>query len=115
MRSNYCWKNVMASTKQRLLTTTLVSFTVCVIFVRLCYGMGDVANVVYMEAKNRSKEMRDIVEAKLDDVDDNLRQAFKAMEEVCHRTFLNPKVRVLNRIGMTVDQSARTKRGSSER
>ena len=59
--------------------------------------MGYVANVVYIEAKERSKELLDIGKAKLDDVDDELRRTFKAMEEVCHRTFRNAKVGVLNR------------------
>lgn len=39
------------------------------------------ANVVYIEAKERSKELLDISKAKLDDVDDELRRTFQAMEE----------------------------------
>jgi hypothetical protein len=40
--------------------------------------------VAYVEAKERSKELLDISKAKLDDVDDELRRTFQAMEEVCH-------------------------------
>jgi hypothetical protein len=42
------------------------------------------ANAVYIEAKERSKELLDISKAKLDDVDDELRRTFQVMEEVCH-------------------------------
>jgi hypothetical protein len=106
----------MASIRQRSLTSTLVSFTgICVVFVYLYGGMGHVANVVYIEAKERSKELLDISKAKLDDVDDELRRTFQAMEEVCYRTFRKAKNRVLNSMGMTVRQSARTKRGSIKR
>lgn len=56
---------------------------ICVIFVSL-YGLVDYkANGVYIEAKERSKELLDISKAKLDDVDDELRRTFQAMEEVC--------------------------------
>jgi hypothetical protein len=107
MRLSHCWKNAMASTRQRSLTSTLVSFIgICVIFVRLFGGMGYVANVVYIEAKERSKELLDISKAKLDDVDDDLRRTFQSMEEVCSWTFRNPKVCLLNSMGMTVRQSA---------
>jgi hypothetical protein len=44
---------------------------------------GYVANAVYIQAKERSKELLDISKAKLDDVDDELRRTFQAMEEVC--------------------------------
>jgi len=71
------------------------------------------ANVVYIETKERSKELLDISKAKLDDVDDELRQTFQAMEEVRHWSFC--KVRMLNDMGTTVRQGARTKRGSIER
>jgi len=39
------------------------------------------ANAVYIEAKERSKELLDISKAKLDDVDDELRRTFQVMEE----------------------------------
>ncbi|KAI0290728.1 P-loop containing nucleoside triphosphate hydrolase protein [Russula brevipes] len=39
------------------------------------------ANAVYIQAKERSKELLDISKAKLDDVDDELRRTFQAMEE----------------------------------
>jgi len=39
------------------------------------------ANAAYIEAKERSKELLDISKAKLDDVDDELRRTFQAMEE----------------------------------
>ncbi|KAI9462755.1 P-loop containing nucleoside triphosphate hydrolase protein [Russula earlei] len=39
------------------------------------------ANAVYIELKERSKELLDISKAKLDDVDDELRKTFQAMEE----------------------------------
>jgi hypothetical protein len=42
------------------------------------------ANAAYTEAKERSKELLDISKAKLDDVDDELRRTFQAMEEVCY-------------------------------
>jgi hypothetical protein len=58
-----------------------------------------IANVVYIEAKERSKELLDISKAKLDDVDDELRQIFQAMEEVCFWIFRNSKARVLNSMG----------------
>ncbi len=77
--------------------------------------MDYLANVVYIEAKERSKELLDISKAKLDDVDDGLRRTFQAMEEVRHWTFCNPKSRVLNSMGMTVRKSARTKCGSTKR
>ncbi|KAH9983439.1 hypothetical protein BJV74DRAFT_797421 [Russula compacta] len=41
----------------------------------------NVANGVYIEAKERSKELLDISKAKLDEVDDDLRRTFQAMEE----------------------------------
>jgi hypothetical protein len=77
----------------------------------MCYssaygGMGYLANAVYIEAKERSKELLDISKAKLDDVDDDLRRTFQTMEEVSYQTLLQPKVRVLNSMGMTVRQSA---------
>jgi hypothetical protein len=50
----------------------------------ICDGPTYVANVAYVEAKERSKELLDISKAKLDDVDDELRRTFQAMEEVCH-------------------------------
>jgi len=50
----------------------------------LIYGPTYVANAAYIEAKERSKELLDISKAKLDDVDDELRRTFQAMEEVCH-------------------------------
>ena len=67
--------------------------------------MGYLANAVYIEAKERSKELLDISKAKLDDVDDDLRRTFQTMEEVSYQTLLQPKVRVLNSMGMTVRQS----------
>ena len=106
----------MASTRQRSQTLTLVSITdISVIFVRLWDGMGYLANAVYIEAKERSKELLDISKAKLDDVDDELRRTFQAMEEVCNRSSRVPSVRVLNNMDMTDRQSARTKRRSIER
>jgi hypothetical protein len=66
-----------------------------------------IANVVYIEAKERSKELLDISKAKLDDVDDELRRTFQAMEEVRHWIFCNPKARVLNGMGMD-SQAKRT-------
>jgi hypothetical protein len=63
--------------------------------------------VVYVEAKERSKELLDISKAKLDDVDDELRRTFQAMEEVRHWIFCNPKAHVLNDMGM-VSQAKRT-------
>jgi hypothetical protein len=77
--------------------------------------MGYVANVVYIEAKERSKELLDISKAKLDDVDDELRRTFQAMEEVCPWTLCNPKSPRAKEHGMTVRQGARTNRGSIER
>lgn len=68
--------------------------------------MGYLANAVYIEAKERSKELLDISKAKLDDVDDDLRRTFQTMEEVSYQTLLQPKVRVLNSMGVTVRQSA---------
>jgi hypothetical protein len=64
-----------------------------------------IANMVYIEAKERSKELLDISKAKLDDVDDELRRTFQAMEEVRYRIFCNPNARVLN--GMGVDSQAK--------
>jgi hypothetical protein len=55
-----------------------------VIFVCLYDWVDYIANVVYIEAKERSKELLDISKAKLDDVDDELRRTFQAMEEVRH-------------------------------
>jgi hypothetical protein len=106
MRSSHCWKNVTASTRQHLQISTPVSYTsLCVIVDHLCCAVGYVANVVYIEAKERSKELLDISKAKLDDVDDELRRTFQAMEEVCHLR-CNRKVRVLNSMCVTVRQSA---------
>jgi hypothetical protein len=42
-----------------------------------------VANAVYVREKERCKELLDISKAKLDEVDEDLRNEFKAMEEVC--------------------------------
>jgi hypothetical protein len=64
------------------------------------------ANAAYIEAKERSKELLDVSKAKLDDVDDELRRTFQAMEEVCHCGPRNPQVRVLNHIGTTVREGA---------
>ncbi len=61
--------------------------------------MDYIANVVYIEAKERSKELLDISKAKLDDVDDELRRTFQAMEEVRNWIFCNQKARVLNGVG----------------
>jgi hypothetical protein len=47
--------------------------------------MGYLANALYIEAKERSKELLDISKAKLDDVDDDLRRTFQAMEEVSYQ------------------------------
>lgn len=78
---------------------------ICVIFVCLCDWVYYIANVVYIEAKERSKELLDISKAKLDDVDDELRRTFQAMEEVRHWILLQSKARVLN--GMGVDSQAK--------
>lgn len=78
---------------------------ICVIFVCLYDWVYYIANVVYIEAKERSKELLDISKAKLDDVDDELRRTFQAMEEVRHWIFLQSKARVLN--GMGVDSQAK--------
>jgi hypothetical protein len=72
-----------------------------------------IANVVYIEAKERSKELLDISKAKLGDVDDELRRTFQAMEEVCLWIFCNLKARVLNGMGMD-SQAKRTKGGSAD-
>ena len=40
------------------------------------------ANVIYAKEKERCKELLDISKAKLDEVDEETRNAFKAMEEV---------------------------------
>ena len=40
------------------------------------------ANVIYVKEKERCKELLDISKAKLDEVDEETRNAFKAMEEV---------------------------------
>jgi hypothetical protein len=53
--------------------------------------MGYLANAVYIEAKERSKELLDISKAKLDDVDDDLRRTFQTMEEVSYQTLLQSK------------------------
>jgi hypothetical protein len=50
----------------------------------ICDGLAYSANAAYIEAKERSKELLDVSKAKLDDVDDELRRTFQAMEEVCH-------------------------------
>lgn len=55
---------------------------ICVILICLYDCVDYIANVVYIEAKERSKELLDISKAKLDDVDDELRRTFQAMEEV---------------------------------
>jgi hypothetical protein len=46
---------------------------------------------LYIEAKERSKELLDISKAKLDDVDDDLRRTFQAMEEVSNQTLSHSK------------------------
>ena len=80
---------------------------ICVIFVCSYDCVNCIANVVYIEAKERSKELLDISKAKLDDVDDELRRTFQAMEEVRHWIFCSPKARVLNGMGMD-SQAKRT-------
>ena len=55
-----------------------------VIFVRSRGWLAYSANAVYIEAKERSKELLDVSKAKLDDVDDELRRTFQVMEEVRH-------------------------------
>lgn len=80
---------------------------ICVILICLYDCVDYIANVVYIEAKERSKELLDISKAKLDDVDDELRRTFQAMEEVRLRIFCNLKVRVLNGMGMD-SQAKRT-------
>lgn len=47
-----------------------------------------IANGVYVREKERCKELLDISKAKLDEVDDELRHTFKAMEEVCRYRFI---------------------------
>jgi hypothetical protein len=49
----------------------------------ICGTLAYTANAAYIEAKERSKELLDISKAKLDEVDDELRRTFQAMEEVC--------------------------------
>ena len=74
---------------------------ICVIVVYLYDWVVYIANMVYIETKERSKELLDISKAKLDDVDDELRRTFQAMEEVRHWFFFyNPEARVLNGFGM---------------
>ena len=80
---------------------------ICVIFVCLYDWVDYIANVVYIEAKERSKELLDISKAKLDDVDDELRRTFQAMEEVGPWIFCSPKARVLKDMGMD-SQAKRT-------
>jgi hypothetical protein len=41
-----------------------------------------IANGVYVREKERCKELLDISKAKLDEVDEELRNTFKGMEEV---------------------------------
>ena len=54
-----------------------------------CAGiLSFIANGVYVEEKERCKELLDISKAKLDEVDDELRHTFKAMEEVCPYRFI---------------------------
>ena len=48
--------------------------------------MPFVANTVYVKEKERCKELLDISKAKLDEVDEDLRNEFKAMEEVCRNS-----------------------------
>ena len=48
-----------------------------------------VANTVYVKEKERCKELLDISKAKLDEVDEDLRNEFKAMEEVCRKRFFS--------------------------
>lgn len=78
------------------------------IFVCLYDWVDYIANVRYIEAKERSKELLDISKAKLDDVDDELRRTFQAMEEVRHWIFCDPNVHVLNGMGMD-SQAKRTR------
>jgi hypothetical protein len=80
---------------------------ICVILICLYDWVDYIANVVYIEAKERSKELLDISKAKLDDVDDELRRTFQAMEEVRRWIFCNLKARVLNGMGMD-SQAKRT-------
>jgi hypothetical protein len=69
------------------------------------------ANAAYIEAKERSKELLDISKAKLDDVDDELRRTFQAMEEVCCCALQSTSS---NNIGVIVREGTRTKRRSTE-
>jgi structural maintenance of chromosomes protein 5 len=48
----------------------------------MCGGFAYAANAVYIETKERSKELLDISKAKLDEVDEELRRTFQTMEEV---------------------------------
>ena len=82
----------MGSIRQRSQISTPVSLEVSVLYLS-AYMIGwTLANVVYIEAKERSKELLDISKAKLDDVDDELRRTFQAMEEVRQWIFFNPKL-----------------------
>jgi hypothetical protein len=53
--------------------------------------MGYIANALYIEAKERSKELLDISKAKLDEVDDDLRRTFQALEEVRYQILSQSK------------------------
>ena len=55
-----------------------------------CAGiLSFIANGVYVKEKERCKELLDISKAKLDEVDEDLRNEFKAMEEVCRKRFFS--------------------------
>jgi hypothetical protein len=72
-------------------------------------GMAYTANAVYIEAKERSKDLLDISKAKLDEVDDGLRRTFQTMEEV--RRLLQSKRSNADRVFVIiVRKGTRTKR-----
>jgi hypothetical protein len=86
----------MVNIRQRSQISTRVSLEVSVWYLSAYIIGWAIANVVYIEAKERSKELLDISKNKLDDVDDELRRTFQAMEEVRHWIFCIPKAHVLN-------------------
>jgi hypothetical protein len=64
----------------------------------MCVAMARAANNVYIEAKERSKELLDISKAKLDEVDDELRCTFQTMEEVCRGLLKSTKPALTNHL-----------------
>ena len=74
--------------------------------------------MIYVREKERCKELLDISKAKLDEVDEETRNAFKAMEEV--RSLLLTylcvfRFRAENDFYIAVGDGARAKRRSAER